>query len=63
MVYSSFASRFHTPWAKSFWAFSPYLNRMRKFSQKNYRITPRLNLNSIGLTPCFRLNAVQKWLW
>ena len=26
-------------------------------------ITPRLNLNSIGLTPCFRLNAVQKWLW
>ena len=23
-------------------------------------ITPRLNLNSIGLTPCFLLNAVQK---
>ncbi len=24
---------------------------------------PLLNLNSIGLTPNFRLKAVQKWLW
>ena len=23
----------HTPWARSFWAFSPFLNRMLKFSQ------------------------------
>ena len=25
----------HTPWARSFWAFSPFLNHMRKFSKNN----------------------------
>ena len=29
---SSFASELHTPWAKNFWAFSPYMNHMRNFS-------------------------------
>ena len=24
------------PWAKSFWAFSPYLNHVRKFSKRVY---------------------------
>ena len=24
------------PWARSFWAFSPYLNHMRKFNKKQY---------------------------
>ena len=32
---SSFACKLHTPWARSFWAFSPYLNHMRKFSPFN----------------------------
>ena len=32
VIYSTFACKLHTPWARSFWAFSPYLNHMRKFS-------------------------------
>ena len=31
------------PWAKSFWAFSPYLNHLRNFS-KNYKTREHKNV-------------------
>ena len=41
------------------WMSSPMVT-LTKTHHQVLAITPRLNLNSIGLTPCFRLNAVQK---
>ena len=43
------------------WMSSPMpMVSLTKTHHQVLAITPRLNLNSIGLTPCFLLNAVQK---
>ena len=46
------------PWARSFWAFSPYLNHMRKFCYVYfYRV---VFLKSDGFMPVWLLNLAEK---
>ena len=49
----------HTPWARSFWAFSPYLNHLRKFSKNNRgRVINAMTLPLFGeLQPLLSTNS------
>ena len=42
----------HTPWARSFWAFSPYLNHLQKFSILYYQ--------KVATLPLFVTAKIQK---
>ena len=40
------------PWARSFWAFSPYLNHMRKFC---YRKSSAKKMQTSAMKACFQI--------